>query len=307
MSEVYRVLGKKQSEGPKLSPVELADTPLADPGDFVFGPVTPILASLLPESESRRSEVKLELSRAGYYQPHAMQNLAAIRYVCVVLPLIALGGLLLFVPPSLERYLLGAMLIIPAFGWALPRLYLKGKATERAAQIESGLPDMLDMLNMCVSQGMTVPASLKRISSELAQAHPALYKELQIVIEQAEIGSMQHALENFSRRIDVPEVHSFVSLLTQTERMGTGVSVALAEYSDNIREGLKQRADEKGNRAAFKLLFPTVTCLMPAVYMFLLGPSIVEFTNFVNRDDQTIQNASTVIQRTGQSTRARTR
>jgi tight adherence protein C len=296
MAEVYRVLGKSKPE----------DTPLADPGDYVFGPVTPVLAALLPESESRRSEVKLELSRAGYYQPHALQNLAAIRYVCIIAPLVVLGVMLLFAPPVLERFLLGAMLILPAFGWALPRLYLKSRASERAAQIESGLPDMLDMLNMCVSQGMTVSAAFKRISRELATAHPALHKELQIVIEQAEIGSMQHALENFSRRIDVPEVHSFVSLLTQTERMGTGVSVALAEYSDNIREGLKQRADEKGNRAAFKLLFPTVMCLMPAVYMFLLGPSVVEFTNFVNRDDQTIQNASQVIQRTGQSGRAQT-
>lgn len=305
MAEVYRVLGKKKGPELPLPPIEPGDTPLADQSDYVFGAVTPVLASLLPESESRRAEVKLELSRAGYYQPHALQNLAAVRYLCIMLPLLALGGLLLIAPPAAERYLLGAILIVPAFGWALPRLYLKGKAAERAAQIESGLPDMLDMLNMCVSQGMTVSAALKRISSELVQAHPALHKELQIVIEQAEIGSMQHALENFSRRIDVPEVHSFTSLLTQTERMGTGVSVALAEYSDNIREGLKQRADEKGNRAAFKLLFPTVLCLMPAVYMFLLGPSVVEFTNFVNRDDQTLQNASEVIQRTGQSARAR--
>jgi tight adherence protein C len=47
-----------------------------------------------------------------------------------------------------------------------------------------------------------------------------------------------------------------------------------------MRESLKQRADEKGNRAAFRLLFPTVFCLMPAVYLFLLGPAIIGLSDF---------------------------
>jgi tight adherence protein C len=94
----------------------------------------------------------------------------------------------------------------------------------------------------------------------------------------------------FSRRVDVPEVHSFTSLLVQTERMGTSISEALTEYSDNMRETMRQRADEKSNAAAFKLLFPTVLCLMPAVYLFLLGPAIIELSNFFNRGGREILN-----------------
>lgn len=301
MSTLFNTLGKKKSDdGIKLRQVTVADTPLADGSDYVFGAATPVLASLLPESEARRDEVRKELSEAGYYQPHATQNLAAIRYLCIILPMLALGALLLIVPRNLERIVLGAIIIVPAVCWSLPRLYLKGKAVERKSRIEKAIPDMLDMLNMCVSQGMTVPAAMKRVGVELKQPHPDLHQELAIVTHQAEVGTMQQALENFSRRVDLADVHSFTSLINQTERMGTGISKALAEYSENIRESLKQRADEKGNRAAFKLLFPTVLCLMPAVYMFLLGPAIVEFSNFMNRDDQTMQRANEIIQRTGQ-------
>src|SRR5262249_12049541 len=150
---------------------------------------------------------------------------------------------------------------------------------------ERAMPDMLDMLNMCVSQGMTIHAAMSRVSEDLRDVHPELDRELRIVNEQASIGTLSHALENFSRRIDAPEVHSFTSLILQTERMGTSVSAALAEYSDNIRQSLKQRADEKGNRAAFKLLFPTVACLMPAVFAILLGPSVLALSNFFKRDD----------------------
>jgi tight adherence protein C len=78
----------------------------------------------------------------------------------------------------------------------------------------------------------------------------------------------------------VPDVHSFTTLLIQTERMGTSVSQALTDYSDNMRESLRQRADEKANTATFKLLFPTVSCLMPAVFLFLLGPAIIQLSDF---------------------------
>jgi hypothetical protein len=54
----------------------------------------------------------------------------------------------------------------------------------------------------------------------------------------------------------------------------------LGDYAENMRESLKQRADEKANKATFQLLFPTVLFLMPSVYIFLLGPSIIKLTDF---------------------------
>jgi tight adherence protein C len=290
----------RTSQKPPLPQVDPASTGLVDGSDYVFGPATPVLAAMLPESTTRHDEARKELQTAGYYQPHAIANLAAIRYVAIIVPLLALGLLLLVAPRTLERYILVAMLVVPAVGWAIPRLVVKRRAAERTQRIEAAIPDMLDMLNMCVSQGMTVPAALTRVGAELGSTHPDLQTELEIVSEQAHLGSIDQALTNFRRRIDVPEVHSFTTLLMQTERMGTGVAAALADYSDNMRESLKQRAEEKGNKAAFKLLFPTVFCLMPAVFMVLMGPAIIEFSNFMNRDDNTLQRSTDIIRRTGQ-------
>jgi tight adherence protein C len=267
--------------------------------DYVLGPVTPILASLLPESGARRGDIRRELQSAGYYSPCAEQNLAAVRYLCIVVPAVLLGLALLFVPPALERAILIAMLAVPALCWSVPRLVLRKQAARRRAQLERGLPDMLDMLTMCISQGMTLPRALERVSSELAEPHPALHQELAIVTDQASIGSLRQALENLARRVDVSQIQSFVSLLIQTETLGTPVAAALMEYSDVVRENLKQRADERGNRAAFRLLFPTVLCLMPAVYLILLGPAIIELGDFLKRDDRTLERANEIIRQTG--------
>ncbi len=257
-------------------------SPSADTGDYVFGAgLTPALASLLPESEDRADVVRSELVNAGYYEPHAYQNLSAVRYVGIMLMLVLFGGLLIILPEQFELFALAGLVVGPLLAWSLPRLTIRGRVADRLSEIERGMPDMLDMLNMCVSQGLTLQQALGRISREMYDAYPALAQELAIVVEQSRVGSMEHALRNFEKRVDLPEVHSFVALVTQTERMGTSVSEALVDYSDGMRESLRQRADTKANQATFKLLFPTVLCLMPAVYLFLLGPAIIEFTNFV--------------------------
>ncbi len=257
-----------------------SDVPSVRTDDLAFGGLTPTLAAMLPDSEPRREEARKELSTAGFYQPHAFENLAATRYLLMMLGLLIGGVALILVPPRYEWLAVISIVTLPLLGWAFPRLYVRGKAAERRSQIEQGMPDLLDMLNMCVSQGLTITDSLRRILRDLRGPYPALAQELRIVTEQAALAGLPTALDNFSKRIDIPEVHSFTSLLNQTERMGTSVTESLTSYSDTMRESLRQRTDEKGNRATFRLLFPTVFCLMPAVYLFLLGPAIVELSKF---------------------------
>ncbi|MDF1743900.1 MAG: type II secretion system F family protein [Gimesia sp.] len=276
-----------------LPQVEAGEVPAMGTDDFVFGSATPALAEMMPESDTRRSKTKTELQAAGYYQPHALQNFSAIRYLAILGTIFFFGAALILAPERFEIPILIAMIVVPVLVWAVPFLVVTGQATDRRSEIEQGIPDMLDMLNMCVSQGMMVPQALKRVGTELGKVYPALAHELRIVIEQSSIGTFSQALSNFSKRIDVPEVHSFASLLIQTDQMGTDVTSALQEYSDNIRESLQQRADEKANKATFKLLFPTVLCLMPAIYIFLLGPAIVELSDFFQSGGSDSLNTTT--------------
>lgn len=280
---------------PKLRP---EDVPVTRTDDYLFGTATPVLAAFLPDSDARAEEARKELQAAGYYEPHAAQNFAALRYVLAFLGLLIAGTFLVLAPARVEWIGMLGLILLPLLGWAVPRLYVRGQAAERRTEIERGMPDLLDMLNMCVSQGLTIPDALRRILPDLRAPYPALAQELRIVDQQATLGSMSSALENFSQRVDIPEVHSFTSLLTQTERMGTSISEALVSYSDTMRESLKQRVEEKGNRATFRLLFPTVLCLMPAVYLFLMGPAIVELSNFFDRGGRdSLDQGSAVIQR----------
>lgn len=276
-----------------------ADIPGADETDRTFGSaLNPTLAALMPDTPERQEAARKDLNAAGYYNPHALENLAALRYTLIMLSIIVFGALMLIVPARLEPVVIAGLVIGPILGWALPMLYVRRKAAARVQEIGRAMPDLLDMLNMCVSQGLTVQDALKRILRDFRGVYPAISQELSIVLEQARINDMHSALESFGRRIDLPEVHSFTSLLIQTERMGTSITQALTTYSDTMRESLKQRADEKGNRATFRLLFPTVLCLMPAVYLFLLGPAVNELSKFFNEGGRnSLDSGTSAIQR----------
>lgn len=262
-----------------ISSPDPEELPIAE-GDFLFGAVTPALSQMLPESESRRLTQRKNLTAAGYQSRAAWQNLSALRFVLSFSSLCLLGLLLIMAPPEIEPTVVAALVIIPLLMWALPPLVVASRASERIRDIEMGLPDVLDMLNMCVSQGLTVVQSLRRITREIGGVHPALGAELAIVTRQAEVSELSHSLKAFAARIESPEVTSFTSLLVQSDVTGTALSRALTEYSDSIRATLKERADSRANSASFQLLFPVSLLLMPAVFLFLLGPAIVQVSDF---------------------------
>ena len=100
--------------------VMAADIPGTDDSDRTFGSaLNPTLASMMPDSPDRREEARRELNAAGYYNPHALENLAAVRYALMMLSVVVCGGLLLVVPAKLEPLVIGGLVVGPILGWAL--------------------------------------------------------------------------------------------------------------------------------------------------------------------------------------------
>ncbi len=275
--------------------IEPEDLPMrAD--QMVFGAITPGLAELLPETRARKEQQRQNLLAAGYHSRAAWINLNAVRFALVFLSIVVVLIWLNMAPPALEPWLMAMLIAAPLLCWAIPPLWVRSQAADRRIDIERGLPDVMDMLNMGVSQGLTVPSALRRVGAELAPTQPELGSELRMINQQAQVGSLSQALRNFAKRIDSPEVTSFTSLLIQSEATGTSVTRALSEYSDSMRNSLRERADSRANAASFKLLFPVALCLMPSVFLFLMGPAIVNVNDFFdNTADQLMQDRSNAL------------
>jgi tight adherence protein C len=247
--------------------------------DLLLGELTPALAQQTPMSERDRTELQRELIDAGYYRQTALMEYAALRALLVFVPLLATVVIAVFVEPQQIPGVIvgGAMLAL--LGYSMPRVYLNYLARARTREVERGLPVALDLMTLGLSAGLTILASLRRVARELKNAYPVLAYELEIVEQQAELRSLEHALQQLADRVRIPEIRNLALLLVQSERLGTDVGSALLEFSASFRSTLKQRAEAQANKASFWMTFPTILCLWVSAGIILIGPLYYEFWN----------------------------
>ena len=134
---------------------------------------------------------------------------------------------------------------------------------------------------MLVTGGSPLKGAIVKTSHELKSIHQDLSCELAILDHQAEAGSMELALKQFADRINEPEVISLATIVRHADRLGGNVTSAFQDYADSIRRTRRQRAEERGNKASVKLLFPIIVFLAPSLYVLLLGPAALELRNFM--------------------------
>ncbi|MDA1055137.1 MAG: type II secretion system F family protein [Planctomycetota bacterium] len=256
---------------------------------LAFGRLTHLLAAILPIHFENDDSLKRELRRAGYYHRYARDEFIAIRNVLVIgWILLVATALVVSVNPqrdfTIPIVVVGAVITILLF--AVPRLILQSQASDRLKQIQHSLPDALDMLNMTMASGMPLQQSLGHVRAEIGKTHPALACELTLVERHMAADSMDSALRRFSDRIDLPDVQSLAALISQTERLGSNVAIALRDYSDSVRRSRLQHAEERGNRNSVAMILPIVFCLAPPIYILLLGPALMELRGFVMRENR---------------------
>lgn len=241
------------------------------------------LAGALPQSMDDQDRIERDLKRAGYYGMSALVEYLAARNTLVLGMLLIGGGLAIALPPGspLAKPVLIGTAIAAVLAYLFPRLVLKLQANRRLDRIETGLPDVLDLIRMCLTGGLSLRDSLQRVSSEIEVFHPDLAVELEVVRRHAEADTMAKALKEFSRRMKTPDINALASLVSQTERLGTHVAQAVMEFADGVRRQHRQRAEERASKTSIRMLFPVIFCLAPPVFILLLGPPAIQLKNFL--------------------------
>lgn len=254
-----------------------------------FGILTNVLAALLPISDQAKKIIDGELRQAGFYAPHARVDYLATRNVALFAWILLVGFTAVAVYDPRQDYTLLVLILGVIFGiliFAMPRLVLQAQARHRVNNIQAALPDGLDMLNMCMTGGLSLQMAFERVSSEIRSSHRDLATEFDIIRRHSEAHTMERALDLFANRIDTPDVKSLAAVTSQSVRLGSNVGTALQEYADSMRTSQRQRAEERGNRRSVAMLFPVALCLAPPVYILLLGPAVLELRDFALRENR---------------------
>jgi len=87
--------------------------------------------------------------------------------------------------------------------------------------------------------------------------------------------SRSDALRNLNHRLEIEEISSFTTLLIQADQLGASIGNVLRAQSDQLRTKRFQNAESAGARASQLILFPLIFCIFPAVFIVILGPTIL--------------------------------
>ncbi|MGZ3301004.1 MAG: type II secretion system F family protein [Isosphaeraceae bacterium] len=226
----------------------------------------------IPTDEGERTKLQTRLIHAGLYRRQAMVVFLGVKVLLIAPAFLGVAASLMGVVTLWQGLIIGLCLGIG--GLIGPSFWLDRMKRKRQSNFRRALPDALDVLVICLEGGLSLAAGLRRVSTELRTAHPALASELAIVQREVQLGlTSGEALKKMSERSDLEEVRSLASVILQSERLGASLVKSLRVHAESIRLKRYQRAEEKAAVAATKVLFPTLLFILPAVFVVVLGPA----------------------------------
>jgi tight adherence protein C len=274
------VAGRKNRIDDRLRELSGRGGPAPEPEGDMMGQLVKQTAAwgqkLVPVDDEQRTRLQARLIHAGLYSRQAMAVFLGTKLLLTIGPAVIglLAGFLGLISIS-AGFIVGALFGI--FGMIGPSFWLDMRKSARQTSIRRALPDALDVLVICLEGGLSLPAAFKRVANELRTAHPLLAEELSIAQREIQLGrSTGEALRQFGERTDLEEVRSLASVITQSERFGASLVRALRVHAETLRTKRLQYAEEMAQKAAVKILFPTLLCIFPGIFVVLLGPAVIQ-------------------------------
>ena len=171
-----------------------------------------------------------------------------------------------------------AIVLTPALFFG-PDLILRNKAKDRQKRIRVALPDTLDQVTVCVEAGLGFEGAMARAART---GDGPLADELVRTLQDVQLGvPRREAMSGLSARNDVDELRQFVQAINQAEGYGVPIARVLRIHANELREKRRQQAEERAMKISIKMLFPLVTCILPTVFIVIVGPAIFQLVGAV--------------------------
>lgn len=169
------------------------------------------------------------------------------------------------------------VVIAVAVGFFAPDVFLKIKINNIKEEISKTLPDVVDLLALCVGAGLSFNLALKWVTDKSKDSF--LINELQTTLKEINVGRpKKEALNAMAKRLNSPDIARFVRTIIQSEKMGTSVGEALAILSEDARLQRYRRGERIALKAPIKMLFPLIFCIMPVVVILIAAPIFLKFS-----------------------------
>jgi tight adherence protein C len=165
-------------------------------------------------------------------------------------------------------------LLMVAFAFFLPDLFLSQKIGERHKEILKALPFSIDIIKICVEAGLDLEGAFARV---VGKAKGAFVEELERVLYEVRMGKERvAALTDMAKRVGLADLSAFVTVMVQAEKLGMSIGKVLDIQANEMRIKQSQRAREQAAKVPVLMMIPMVLFILPAMFVVILGPAMIQ-------------------------------
>ena len=242
--------------------------------------VTPVMASLArtghrlsPAGQTTRIRRRLDL--AGNPSGLDVDRVLALKMLGLVVGGAVGAALLLLLGGGPLVVALGGVAGLLA-GFGLPNVTLYQMSYNRTERLRADLPDSLDLLTISVEAGLSFDAALAEVARNTTGP---LAGEFFRVLQEMQIGVGRGvAIRSMGERTDLVELRQFSTAMVQADTLGIPIAAVLRVQAREMRIKRSQRAEEQAQKVPVKILFPLIFCILPTLFLFILGPAVIIIT-----------------------------
>ncbi|WP_420556648.1 type II secretion system F family protein [Roseovarius sp.] len=217
-----------------------------------------------------------DLRSAGYRGRDALLVYAFLKTVLPVCAFLSGGVWVVTVYPiGMQALIPSAIVLAVALGMSMGiDMVVDSKRRARLARIRRGFPDLLELLVIASEAGQGPQQALHRVARELHYSTPELAAEMQqMVAEISMTNDRRTAYAKLSARVPLPEIAIFTQALEQSDTYGTPFARAMRNLVAEQRANRLIALEEKAARLPVLMTVPLIFCIMPAVFVVLVGPA----------------------------------
>ena len=215
------------------------------------------------------------LVQAGLHNPTAVALFLGSKATLGV----ALGLAYLVYGAMIQRALpnlLPVSVVLGGIGFFLPDLWLRLQTRQRQKAITNALPDVLDLLMVCVEAGMGFDAAVARVAEQPGSKAGPLHEELLRMHLEIRAGRpREEALRALADRLGTEELRAIIGSFIQTDKLGTPLGKTLRVQAEASRVQRRHRAETRAQLVPLLMLGPTILFLLPSFMLVAMAPSLL--------------------------------
>jgi tight adherence protein C len=226
---------------------------------------------LAPSEGAERIQHRLDV--AGNPSGWTVERVQGLKLVGFIVMLIVSLGLTMLLGLSLVTTLV-VCVGLSMLGFALPNIVIHQMGETRSTQMQRDLPDALDLLTISVEAGLAFDAALARVARN---TEGPLAAEFARVLQEMNIGVGRiDAIRALGERTHIPELRAFATAMVQADAFGIPIAQVLRVQSNEMRLKRRQRAEEMAQKVPVKILFPLIFCILPTLFLVVMGPAVIK-------------------------------